>query len=260
MDDANLFRKRSFPASSRFRSPARILPLGIGLAFGGLIFMRVPPSTTSQEPDPAFRPVADAPGLPRVLLIGDSISIGYTLPVRELFRGVANVHRPPVNCSSTVEGLASIEEWLGAQRWDVIHFNFGLHDLKHVDAQGKVVAPEQGRPRVPLEAYAQNLQTLVARLRTRGARLIWCATTPVPEGAHGRIAGSEGDYNRVARKVMEEHGLAVDDLHAFAAARLAEIQLPHNVHFTPSGYAQLAECVAASIRTALSATGKRAAR
>lgn len=222
--------------------------------------MNAPPSATSQEPDPAFRPIEDAPGLPRVLLIGDSISIGYTLPVRALFRGSANIHRPPVNCSSTVEGLASIEEWLGAQRWDVIHFNFGLHDLKYVDAQGRMVAPDQGRQRVPLEAYARNLRTLVARLKKSGARLVWCATTPVPKGAHGRVAGSEGDYNRAARKVMEENGVAVDDLHAFAAARLAEIQLPRNVHFTPSGSAQLAECVAASIRAALPATGKRAVR
>lgn len=32
--------------------------------------------------DPAFDPVKDDPNLPRVLLIGDSISIGYTVPVR----------------------------------------------------------------------------------------------------------------------------------------------------------------------------------
>ena len=41
-------------------------------------------SLPAQPPNPAFTEVPDTPGLPRVLLIGDSISIGYTLPVREL--------------------------------------------------------------------------------------------------------------------------------------------------------------------------------
>ena len=45
------------------------------------------------DPDP-FEPIQDNPALPRVLLIGDSISIGYTLPVRELLDGRANLHRP----------------------------------------------------------------------------------------------------------------------------------------------------------------------
>ena len=46
---------------------------------------------------PSFAPIKDVPGLPRVLLIGDSISIGYTLPTRQRLIGVANVHRPPMN-------------------------------------------------------------------------------------------------------------------------------------------------------------------
>jgi hypothetical protein len=76
--------------------------------------------------------IADEPGLPRVLLIGDSISIGYTLEVRALLQGRANVHRIPVNGGATEVGLANIEDWLGDGNWDVIHFNFGLHDAKYV--------------------------------------------------------------------------------------------------------------------------------
>jgi acyl-CoA thioesterase-1 len=203
------------------------------------------------EPNPALLPVADVPGLPRILLLGDSISIGYTLRVRELLQGVANVHRAPMNCRSTRDGLAKLDEWLGAGRWDVIHFNFGLHDLKYADAQGKMVAPDQGKQVAPLEAYAGNLRAIVARLKKTGAKLVWCSTTPVPEGTQGRVAGAEREYNRVALAVMAENGVAVDDLGAFAAARLAEVQLPRNVHFTPSGYAKLAECVAASLRKEL---------
>lgn len=50
-------------------------------------------------PNPAYREIKDAPGLPRVLLIGDSISIGYTEPVRMELAGKANVHRIPTNGS-----------------------------------------------------------------------------------------------------------------------------------------------------------------
>ena len=49
-------------------------------------------------PRPEFAPVVDDPALPRVLIIGDSISIGYTLPLRAALDGIANVHRPPTNC------------------------------------------------------------------------------------------------------------------------------------------------------------------
>ena len=49
----------------------------------------------------AMAPVEDIAGLPRVLLIGDSISIGYTVPVREILKGKANVHRPLTNCGPT---------------------------------------------------------------------------------------------------------------------------------------------------------------
>ena len=89
--------------------------------------------------------ITDQPGLPRVLLIGDSISMGYTLSVRAHLQGRANVHHPPENCGDTGRGLRQVDPWLGSGRWDVIHFSFGLHDLKYLNAQGKYVPPEQGR-------------------------------------------------------------------------------------------------------------------
>src|SRR4051812_8183558 len=68
--------------------------------------------------DPSFVEVNDDPALPRVLLIGDSISIGYTIPVRELLKGKANIHRPAANCGPTKRGLAQLDKWLGDGRWD----------------------------------------------------------------------------------------------------------------------------------------------
>ncbi|MFP6883617.1 MAG: hypothetical protein VCA40_04240, partial [Roseibacillus sp.] len=70
--------------------------------------------------------IEDVPGLPRILLIGDSITFGYTLFVREALKGVANVHRIPTNGGPTSKGLEHIEAWLGTSKWDIIHFNWGL--------------------------------------------------------------------------------------------------------------------------------------
>ena len=206
-----------------------------------------PPATAAKRVDPALRPVPDVPGRPRVLLIGDSISMGYTLPVRELLAGKATVHRPPENCSATATGLRQLDHWLGSNHWDVIHFNFGLHDLKYLDDSGKYVAPAQGHQVAPLPVYEKNLRALVTRLKATGARLIWCSTTPVPAGTLGRVEGSEAEYNRIAAQIMQETGVAVDDLHAFVVPRQTQIQLPKNVHFTADGYRQLAAQVTASI-------------
>lgn len=212
--------------------------------------LTLPLSATAQKkPDPVLAPIKDRPGLPRVLLIGDSISMGYTLPVRELLKDKANVHRIPTNGGPTTNGLKNLDRWLGDGKWDVIHFNWGLHDLKRDKA---------GKQQVPLPQYEKNLRELVARLKKTGAKLIWASTTPVPEG---KVQPPRQDsdviaYNKAAKKIMEENGIRSDDLYGFARPRLKEIQLPANVHFTRAGSKALAQQVAASIEAAARAPTK----
>lgn len=73
------------------------LLLGLLLPFA--LCAQTPTAEKGGEPkkDLSTAPITDTPGLPRVLLIGDSISMGYTLPVRDLLKGRANVHRIPEN-------------------------------------------------------------------------------------------------------------------------------------------------------------------
>ncbi len=185
--------------------------------------------------------VPENPSLPRALLIGDSISIDYTEPTRELLDGRVNVQRIPWNGGDTRYGLQRLNEAVGGVKWDVIHFNFGLHDLRCTD----------GQYQVPIEEYEKNLREILRRLKFTGARLTWASTTPVPEGAGGRIPGDEARYNAVAKKAIEENGVPVNDLYAFAMPRLKELQQPNNVHFHDAGSRVLAKRVAASILSAL---------
>lgn len=212
------------------------------------------PAAKKRAPNPVLASITDDPALPRVLLIGDSISMGYTLPVRELLKGKANVHRIPTNGGPTTRGVDSIDSWLGNTKWDVIHFNFGLHDLKYVRPGSTDLATpntDGSVPQVSLADYEKNLETIVTRLEKTGAKLIWCTTTPVPEGSNGRVGGDEAPYNAAAAKVMKKHNVAVNDLGAHAAKKLNDVQLPKNVHFTPEGSKYLAEAVAAAIQDAL---------
>ncbi len=202
-----------------------------------------------RKPNPAMAKIEDVPGLPRVLIIGDSISIGYTLDVRELLKGKANVHRIPTNGGPTTNGLKNIQAWLGDSKWDVIHFNWGLHDLKYIqDDPSKRADPKASGShlQVALLDYEKNLAALVKTMQATGAKLIWCATTPVPAGSDGRIESDEVKYNEAAARVMTAAGIPTNDLRAHALAK-PEAQLPANVHYSPEGSRYLAEKVAAVI-------------
>ena len=202
----------------------------------------------------AFSPIEDDPNLPRVLIIGDSISIGYTLPVREMLKGVANVHRPPVNCASTKHGINGIEDWVGNKKWDVIHFNWGLHDLKYMGPNGENLADPQlnsSSQQVPIDEYVKNLQRLVLYLKKTKAELIWRNTTPVPNGAKGRVVGDSKKYNDAAQEIMSHYSIETNDLYQFAKDNWDKVGRKADVHFTPEGSKELAKLVAKSIRKKL---------
>ena len=143
--------------------------------------------------------------------------------------------------------LQHIETWLGTGKWDVIHFNSGLHDLRYLPS---------GQRLAPRAEYEENLRKLVGRLKQTGANIIFAMTTPIPErqaerGAKMRKPGDEKIYNAIAIKVMAENGVQINDLHAYALPRLQELQIPDDLHFTDAGSAALAEQVAESIRVTL---------
>ena len=205
--------------------------------------------------------------LPNVLLIGDSISIGYSPFVKENLKYKANVYRPvqkdgsPENCDGTTKGVQNIDRWLTSSgvensgcQWDVIHFNFGLHDIKHVDP---VTGENSTNPKHPQQAdlkqYKKNLEIIVEKLKVTEAKLIFATTTPYPNETTGplRKPGMPVKYNQAAVKIMNKNNIVINDLYAFMLPRMLDLQLPNNVHFTEEGSFELAKKVVESITEVL---------
>ena len=186
---------------------------------------------------------------PRVLLIGDSITVAYSPTTIELLKDTADVEVIPQNGGPTTLGLECIARWLGDTRWEIIHFNWGLHDLKIMEDGKHQVAPDE---------YEANLRELVGSMQATGARLIWATTTPVPVGEVNpwREPDDAIADNEIARAIMEENGIPIDDLYTFALARLEELQQPVDVHFTEFGSQVLGEAVAEMIGRELDLSAK----
>jgi acyl-CoA thioesterase-1 len=176
--------------------------------------------------------------LPRVLILGDSISCGYAGPAAYRLRGVAQVEHARGNGQGTGLAVQALDSWLGTQRWDVIHFNFGIWDLSH------------GFGKPSLIRYENNLARIVNRLRQTGAKLIWASTTPVPEDP-ARFDDVRV-YNAAAARLMGFDDVPINDLYHAILPRHAELHPPDDpVHFTAEGYELLGASVAEVIRVAL---------
>jgi len=225
----------------------------------------------SKKTSSFYTPARDAKGihaeskpsdndLPKVFLIGDSISIGYTPEVIHHLRDKAFVSRAKANCGDTKRGLSALDNWLGSTKWDLIHFNWGLHDLCYRNPEVTAVGNRDkvnGTQSVPIAQYRKNLEQLVLRLKKTGAKLIWASTTKVPQGEIGRFAGDELKYNKVALEIMQKHGVAINDLHQLSSSLDASLfRKRGDVHYTSQGSALLGKKVADHIGKALGIKSK----
>ena len=210
---------------------------------------------TGKEFTKALSNPKDDPDLPNVLLIGDSISIGYTVEVRKRLKGKADVFRIPTNGRYASYGLEHLDKWLGKRKWDVIHFNWGLWDICYRNPKAKTQGNRDkvnGTLTATPDQYRESMQKIVGRLKQTKAKLIWCATTPVPKLEIGRKEGDEILYNAIAKKIMDAHKIPTNNLRAHALLKTPKIQAKEgDVHFTKKGYAHLAEKVAQELSKAL---------
>ena len=191
---------------------------------------------------PPAGPKAD---LPRVVLLGDSIRLGYAPLVAKKLEGKAVVISPKANGGDSSNTLKHLAEWAIKEKPAVIHFNCGLHDLKR-SKNGKTF-------QVELPDYEENLKEIVARLRKdTSASLVFASTTPIHDQRHASRKGTfdrfEADvrrYNDTATRVMLDAGVPVHDLHWVVEQGGVETMLGNDgTHYTPAGNERLAEAVA----------------
>lgn len=210
---------------------------------------------------PAFLwPQAPNSNLPKVVLYGDSIRLGYTPHVVKQLEGKVVVVSPKTNGGDSKRVLEGIEQWALREQPVVVHFNCGIHDIKKFKATGKhQVSPED---------YEANLRTIVARLRKETkATVLFALTTPVIDdrAAKGRqkadyelLEASAEQYNQIARRVMKELDVPVNDLRAAlgGAAEWPRFVGGDGIHFQPEGSAKLGHAVAAFVLQHLSPASK----
>lgn len=183
------------------------------------------------------------PKLPRVLLIGDSISVGYGGVVKERLKGKANVDTLATSKAISDPGwLKETSYAIEGYRHAVIHFNNGLHG-GHVTAQD----------------YESSLRDYIKKLRELApqAKLIWANTTPVPSSQKGVALDEKGNAtaltrNAIAGKVMKEAGIPINDLYGLVVGNIEKLTASKgNVHYNGKGKTLQGEAVVDAILKAL---------
>lgn len=195
----------------------------------------------------AFEYVYPEKGKPNVFIYGDSISIGYTSMVRKSLEGKATVIRLFKNGGSShgfIPNMNIMHETMfqpylkkgWAFKWDVIHFNVGLHDLKYL--KGKNLDKE-GTQVSSIKKYKENLDAICNYLMAKfpNAKLIFATTTAVPENAKGRFKGDSVKFNKAALEVLAKYpDIVINDLYTFTKPHQEQwAQAPGNVHYNQTG-------------------------
>ncbi len=216
---------------------SRLLMVG-GLTVGCLVpAYTVPARRPAQSAGPAQ--------LPKVVLVGDSIRLGYAPIVARLLSGKADVASVEVNGGDSGNVLRNLAEWVVREKPDIVHFNAGLHDLK--------LSRQAREYQVPIDQYEANLRNIVRVIRKEtSASLIFASTTPILDERHSlrgeafdRFEGDVRRYNEVALRCMKDLGIPVDDLHWMVEKGGAAALLGGDgTHYTAEGYELLGQAVA----------------
>jgi len=183
---------------------------------------------------------ANETNLPRVLLIGDSITRAYYPEVEKRLAGKACVARLATSrFISDPVLLQEIALVLDNTRFDVIHFNNGMHGWQHSEKEYGDAFP---RFLAAIKAHAPN------------AKLIWATTTTLKvspsidetKSSDKRIA----QRNAIALECIKPKGIDVDDLNSLVKGH-SEYH-SDNVHFNEQGISLQAKQIAAHIEKMLS--------
>jgi hypothetical protein len=221
-----------------------ILPIPLITSFASLVGAQpagVPPAAReSIEWCDIWISHANETNLPRVLLIGDSITRAYYPEVEKHLAGKAYVARLATSrFISDPVLLQEIALVLDNTKFDIIHFNNGMHGLQHSEK-------EYG------DAFPGFLATIKAH--APNAKLIWANTTTLKVSPSGDQTQSSDERiaqrNAIALEYIKPEGIVVDDLNSLVKGHPEYHS--DNVHFNEQGIALQAAQVAAHIEKLLS--------
>jgi lysophospholipase L1-like esterase len=181
-------------------------------------------------------PNTNSHDLPRVLLIGDSITRGYGPQVEADLKGKAYVGRMATSKSlGDPVLLDEVALVLQEQAFDVIHFNNGMHGSGYSE-----------------EEYAAALPALLATLRRYAphARLIWASTTDVRQRDRLETVDTKTERivqrNRAAAEIVQRENIPIDDLFSLVRGH-PDYHAQDGMHFSDKGSEILAAQVSESI-------------
>ena len=150
----------------------------------------------------------------KILLIGDSIRMGYDSYVAESLQDIAKVYYPQENCMYSTNVLRKLHAWadaLKAYDVDAVHFNVGHWDTVRIYGD---------EPLTDMDTYAKNLARIVERIRFLfpSAKIVFATSTPVDETGfiqdfETRYNADVEKYNAVACEVMRKYGVIINDLY-----------------------------------------------
>ena len=182
---------------------------------------------------------ANETNLPRVLILGDSIARDYYSVVEKRLEGKAYVAR--LTTSRFISDPVLLQEIalvLDNTKFDVIHFNNGMHGWQHSEEEYK-------------SAFPKLLKTI--RSHAPQAKLVWASTTPIrmsnpgsaTEPSNERIA----ERNTIALGCMKGRNIVINDLNGLMRGH--QEYFTDNVHFNEKAIGLESDRVAASIEPLL---------
>jgi hypothetical protein len=173
-----------------------------------------------------------------LLVIGDSISIGYTPYLRDSLNEYFVVSHNPDNAKNSSFTRAHLDEWLVGNP-KVIIWNNGLWN-----AMNPVYYPEGAPYATNNEVYRQDLIAIAQRLTQTGARVFFVTTTDIRPEVNAFYPGRDEELNAVAYEVLPDLGVKIIDTHSEAVAHSTTLHnILYDVHFTEEGYHTFAEII-----------------
>lgn len=186
-----------------------------------------------------------------VLLIGDSIRMGYDKAVRDALEGRANVIFPEDNCRFASYVFRYMQDWfdgIDGKDIDVIHWNAGLHDCLRTFGD---------EPDTPIEIYEYYIGRICEKMKKLcpKAKVIFATCTRViPERMNKNYIRTNQDvlrYNSAAERIVKSHGFRINDLHALSMT-MPDEYLSDAVHYyTPMAQTLFAKQVLKEIEDVL---------